>query len=38
VPCRREPLHFVAQRKGLAPLPAPEEARAFLLDRCDNPT
>jgi hypothetical protein len=33
VPCRLEPLHLAARRKGLTPLPAPEEARAILLDR-----
>jgi hypothetical protein len=33
VPCRLEPLHLAAWRQGLAPLPAPKEARALLLDR-----
>jgi hypothetical protein len=26
VPCSLEPLHLVARREGLAPLPAPQEA------------
>jgi hypothetical protein len=29
---RLEPFHLAAQRKGSAPLPTPEEARALLLD------
>jgi hypothetical protein len=33
VPCRFEPLHLEARRKGLTPLPAPKETRALLLDR-----
>jgi hypothetical protein len=31
-----EPFHLAAQRKGSAPLPTPEEARALLLD-CRGP-
>jgi hypothetical protein len=30
---RLELLHLAARRKGLAPLPTPEETRALLLDR-----
>jgi hypothetical protein len=26
VPCRFEPFHFAARRKGVTPLPTPEEA------------
>jgi hypothetical protein len=33
VPRRLEPLHLTARRERLAPLPAPQEARALLLDR-----
>jgi hypothetical protein len=32
MPCRLEPLHLVAGRVGLTPLPAPEKARTLLLD------
>jgi hypothetical protein len=33
MPCRPEPLRLAARREGLAPLPAPQKERAFLLDR-----
>jgi hypothetical protein len=33
VPRHLEPLHLAARRERLAPLPAPQKARAFLLDR-----
>jgi hypothetical protein len=33
MPCRPEPRRLAARQKGVAPLPAPQEARTFLLVR-----